>query len=67
LSLIRQLGSGRGSSKKVKQDAAGDGSKDGNVLNVRKAVRFASGGEGAIALARKSVPRDGRQKRKGKR
>lgn len=64
LDLIKQLGSGRGSSKKAKQDAGGDE----NVLNVRKAVRFASSGNGAVSLARKSAPtRDSRQKRKSKR
>lgn len=65
LALINQLGKGRGSSKKAKHDAEGDGR---DVLNVRKAVRFASGGEGAISLARKSAPTgDSRQKRKSKR
>lgn len=68
LALINQLGNGRGSSKKTKQDAGGDGRGEGNVLNVRKAVRFASGGEGAISLARKSASAgDSRQKRKSKR
>jgi len=68
LALIRKIESGHRSSKKVKQDAVGEGTGDGNVLNVRKAVRFASGGHGAAALARKSAARaDGRQKRRGKR
>lgn len=29
--------------------------KDGSVLNVRKAVRFASKGKGGVALARESA------------
>ncbi|KAH9036361.1 ribosome biogenesis regulatory protein-domain-containing protein [Lactarius pseudohatsudake] len=72
LALIKQIGNGApgGSSlKKVKRDGPGSGSA-GDVVNVRKAVRFASGGQGAAALARKSVVdsgSDGRQKRKGKR
>jgi regulator of ribosome biosynthesis len=54
--------------KKAKRDAGGDGAGAGagDVVNVRKAVRFASAGQGAAALARKSSS-DGRQKRKGKR
>ncbi|KAF8464331.1 ribosome biogenesis regulatory protein-domain-containing protein, partial [Russula ochroleuca] len=46
LALIRKL---EDSSKNAKR-GGGDGS---NILNVRKAVRFASRGEGAAALARK--------------
>jgi regulator of ribosome biosynthesis len=67
MALIKQLGSGP--SKKAKRDTGGDGGgDDGNVLNVRKAVRFASDGKGAIALARKSARGAERsQKRKGKR
>jgi regulator of ribosome biosynthesis len=70
LALIRKLGDS--SSKKAKRGGSGEdggGGGDGkNILNVRKAVRFASRGEGAVALARKSAPRadNGRQKRKGK-
>ena len=65
MALIQQIGNGGGSSaKKAKREASGDGA--GDVVNVRKAVRFASGGQGAAALARKSGS-DGRQKRKGKR
>ena len=64
MALIRQIGSGGSSAKKAKREAAGDGA--GNVVNVRKAVRFASGGQGAAALARKSGS-DDKQKRKGKR
>jgi hypothetical protein len=70
LALMKKLGSGRGgSSKRVKQDAGGDGGgNDGNVLNVRKAVRFASDGAGAIALARKTAHGvDSGKKRKGRR
>ncbi|KAH9004685.1 ribosome biogenesis regulatory protein-domain-containing protein [Lactarius hatsudake] len=77
LALIKQIGNGApgGSSlKKVKRDGFDSGSGGnggaGGVVNVRKAVRFASGGQGAAALARKSVVgsgSDGRQKRKGKR
>jgi regulator of ribosome biosynthesis len=69
LALIRKLGDS--SSKKIKRGRADDdgGGGDGkNILNVRKAVRFASREEGAMALARKSAPRaDSRQNRKGKR
>jgi len=69
LALIKKIESGHRSSKKVKQDAVGEGIGVGNVLNVRKAVRFAFGGHGAVALARKSAggAADGRQKRRGKR
>lgn len=49
--------------KRAKREAAGDGADD--RVNVYKAVRFASGGQGAAALARKSVS-NGRQKWKGK-
>ena len=64
MALIRQIGNGDSSAKKAKREAAGDGA--GDVVNVRKAVRFASGGQGAAALARKSGS-DGKQKRKEKR
>jgi regulator of ribosome biosynthesis len=64
LTLIKQIGNGAPSSKKAKRDGGAGGSA-GDVVNVRKAVRFASGGQGAAALARKSSS-DGRQKRKGK-
>ena len=75
MALVNQIGNGapRSSSiKKAKRDGGGDGSGAGagDVVNVRKAVRFASGGQGAAALARKSAAgsnSDGRQKRKGKR
>jgi hypothetical protein len=69
LELIKKIESGHRSSKTVKQDAVGEGIGGGNVVNVRKAVRFASGGQGAVALARKSAARaaDGRQNRRGKR
>jgi regulator of ribosome biosynthesis len=53
LALIKKLGSGHSSMKKARPDT-GDGDRDGNVLNVRKAVRFASNGQGAAALAYKS-------------
>ncbi|KAI9449688.1 ribosome biogenesis regulatory protein-domain-containing protein [Lactarius psammicola] len=76
MALIKQIGNGApgGSSlKKAKRDGGGGRSGSGNagdVVNVRKAVQFASGGQGAAALARKSVAgsrSDSRQKRKGKR
>jgi len=69
MALVKQIGNGGSSMKKAKRDtaAAGAGSgADKDVVNVRKAVRFASAGQGAAALARKSSS-DGRQKRKGKR
>jgi regulator of ribosome biosynthesis len=67
MALLKQIGNAGSSAKKAKREAAsGDGA--GDVVNVRKAVRFASGGQGAAALARKSgSSSDGRQKRKGKR
>ncbi|KAI9440519.1 ribosome biogenesis regulatory protein-domain-containing protein [Lactarius indigo] len=78
LVLIKQIGNsapGGSSLKKVKRDGGGGGGSSGSggagdVVNVRKAVRFASGGQGAAALARKSVVGsgpDGRRKGKGKR
>jgi hypothetical protein len=69
LELIRKLESGHGSSKKARKHAVGHGTGtgDGNVLNVRKAVRFTSRGDGPAALARKSAPGTDRQKRKGRR
>jgi hypothetical protein len=62
---IWPLSNGNGGSlaKRAKREAAGDGADD--RVNVYKAVRFASGGQGAAALARKSVS-NGRQKWKGK-
>lgn len=66
MALIKQIGNGGSSAKKLRREAGGDGAGTGDVVNVRKAVRFASGGQGAAALARKSSS-DGRQKRKGKR
>lgn len=60
MALIRKLDDS--SSKKAKR-SGGDGN---NILNVRKAVRFASRGEGAVSLARNSAPRTG-SSRKGKR
>ncbi|KAN0135911.1 Ribosome biogenesis regulatory protein (RRS1) domain containing protein [Lactarius tabidus] len=67
MALLKQIGNGNSSAKKAKRDAtSGDAAGAGDVVNVRKAVRFASGGQGAAALARKSGS-DGRQKRKGKR
>jgi regulator of ribosome biosynthesis len=53
LALIKKLGSDHSSMKKPRQDT-GDGDRNRNVLNVRKAVRFASNGQGAAALASKS-------------
>ena len=64
MAFIKQIGNGGSLAKMVKREVAGDGA--GDVVNVRKAVRFASGGQGAAALARESNS-DGRQKRKGKR
>ena len=64
MALIKHIGNGGSSAKKAKREAAGDGA--GDVVNVRKAMRFASGGQGAAALARKSGS-DDKQKRKGKR
>ncbi|KAI0273897.1 RRS1-domain-containing protein [Russula aff. rugulosa BPL654] len=73
LALIRKL-ENSSSSKRAKrgggEDGGGGGGGDGNgVLNVRKAVRFASRGEGGVALARKSASTaNGRkQKQRGKR
>ena len=54
---------GGSSAKKGKREAAEDGV--GDMVNMRKAVRFASGGQGAAAIARKSNL-GGRQKAKGK-
>ncbi|KAI0290081.1 RRS1-domain-containing protein [Multifurca ochricompacta] len=65
LALIKKLGNDVRGSSKFKKD--GDG--DGKVLNVRKAVRFASGGRGAVSLALKTTTAtqygsDGKGKRK---
>ncbi|KAI9431698.1 ribosome biogenesis regulatory protein-domain-containing protein [Lactarius indigo] len=51
--IIKQIGNGASgsSSKKSKRDGGGGA---GDVVNVRKTVSFASGGQGAAALARKS-------------
>ena len=71
MALVKQIGNGvpgRSSIKKAKRDAGAASS--GDVVNVRKAVRFASEGKGAATLARKSAAgsgSDSRQKRKGKR
>ncbi|KAI0258491.1 ribosome biogenesis regulatory protein-domain-containing protein [Gloeopeniophorella convolvens] len=62
LALIKKLGSDP-SSKKARREAVNG---EGDVLNVRKAVRFASKGAGSAALARKSSATDGK-KRKAKR
>ncbi|KAI9431909.1 ribosome biogenesis regulatory protein-domain-containing protein [Lactarius indigo] len=53
MALIKQIGNGASgsSSKKSKRDGGGGA---GDVVNVRKAVSFASGGQGAAALVRKS-------------
>ena len=68
LALIKKLGSDHSSLKKARRDAGGDGGGDGNLLNVRKAVRFASNRQGAVALAQKSASRSGgKQKRNAKR
>ena len=67
MALIKHIGNGGGSlAKKTIRQAVGDGAED--VVNVRKAVRFVSGDQGAAALARKSESvSDGGQKQKGKR
>ncbi|KAI0252060.1 ribosome biogenesis regulatory protein-domain-containing protein [Lactifluus subvellereus] len=68
LALVKKLGSDHSSLTKTRRDAGGDGGGDGNLLNVRKAVRFASDGRGAVALARKSASRsDSKRKRNAKR
>ena len=59
MALMKQMGNGGSLAKGAKREAAGDGA--GMVVNVRKAVRFASGGQGAAALACKSGS-DGMQK-----
>ena len=64
MALIKQIGNGSSSAKRAKPEAVGDSA--GNVLNVRKMVRFTFGGHGATALAHKSHS-DGMPKRKGKR
>jgi len=71
LALIRKL-ENSSSSKRAKRGGGEDGAGGGDgkdVLNVRKAVRFASRGEGAVALARKSAStaHSRKQKQKGKR
>jgi len=71
LALIRKM-ENSSSSKRARRGGGedGGGGGDGNdVLNVRKAVRFASRGEGAVALARKPAPtaNSGKHKNKGKR
>lgn len=60
LALISKLD---GTSKKSKRNHSGDGEEP--VLNVRKAVRFASKGRGGIALGRESSR--GRGGKSGKR
>ncbi|KAF8497553.1 ribosome biogenesis regulatory protein-domain-containing protein [Russula emetica] len=68
LALIRKL-ENSSSSKRAKRGGGedGGGGGDGNaVLNVRKAVRFASRGEGAVALARKSASTADSRKQKKK-
>lgn len=64
LALISKLGSGgEPSSKKARRDGGGDGD---NVVNVRKAVRFASKGQGGVAMARKAGGGGGKGGKKGK-
>lgn len=53
LALISKLD---GTSKKSKREHAGGGGQD-DVLNVRKAVRFASKGKGGVALGREKEGR----------
>ncbi|KAI0060850.1 RRS1-domain-containing protein [Artomyces pyxidatus] len=59
LALLSKLD---GTHKKPRREGGGD-----DVLNVRKAVRFASKGQGGVALGRKSGGSDGKQKGRGKR
>ena len=69
LALIRKL-ENWSSSKRAKRGSGEDGGGGGtDVLNVRKAVRFASRGEGVVALARKSAStaNSRKQKQKGRR
>lgn len=62
IALISKL-DGAPRQKKPRKDETGDG-----VLNVRKAVRFASGGKGSVALAKRSGVSDkGKKSFKGKR
>lgn len=46
-------------SRKMRQETSGDG----NVLNVRKAIRTASKSQGGVALAKKLDPRKKKSKR----
>lgn len=63
LALISKLDGAPRQKKPRNEESTGDG-----VLNVRKAVRFASGGKGSIALAKKSGATDkGKKSFKGKR
>ena len=62
LALISKLD---GTSKKAKREHVGGGGQD-DVLNVRKAVRFASKGKGGVALAQDGE-RGKTKGRKGKR
>lgn len=68
LALITKLETSS-ASKRAKRGGGDDGGGGGDVINVRKAVRFASRGEGGVALARKSASTAGsrKQKQKGKR
>ena len=45
MALIKQISNGSSLAKRAKREATGDSA--GNVLNVRKMVRFTSGGHGA--------------------
>lgn len=48
--------------KKARKDGGGDGGEEG-VLNVRKAVRYASKGRGAASMVSKRGGRGGKGKR----
>lgn len=50
LAILSRLDGSSGVGKKSRRDAPSTG--DGGVLNVRKAIRFASGGRGPGALGR---------------
>ena len=58
LALLSKLGT---EPKKARQEDGDD------MLNVRKAVRFASKGQGSVSLARKQGGGDGKKRGKGRR
>lgn len=65
LAILSRLDGSAASGKKSRRDAP-SGDSDG-VLNVRKAIRFASGGRGAAALGRDASKKSakGGDRRKG--